>query len=152
LSQAVHDRGHEPHAHYHPHDHDDGQEHEHGHGGHGHSHGLVDRSIIRARAGLKAVALSLALLAAAALAQVAIFVFTGSVALLADLTHNAAVSASPARGRSRQGRLWRRMEDYAARRPSRRSCCAGSTFCSSSRTVLAACGSRAVRGIRPASG
>jgi len=56
----------------HQHDHD----HEHGLGGHGHSHGLVDRWIIRSRAGLKAVALSLALLAAAALAQVAIFVFT----------------------------------------------------------------------------
>jgi len=77
----------------HQHDHD----HEHGLGGHGHSHGLVDRSIIRSRAGLKAVALSLALLAAAALAQVAIFVFTGSVALLADLIHNAgdALTAIP---------------------------------------------------------
>ena len=77
----------------HQHDHD----HEHGLGGHGHSHGLVDRSIIRSRAGLKAVALSLALLAAAALAQVAIFVLTGSVALLADLIHNAgdALTAIP---------------------------------------------------------
>jgi cation diffusion facilitator family transporter len=56
--------------------------------GHGHSHGLVDRSILRSREGVKAVTLSLALLGTAALVQVAIFVSTGSVALLADLIHN----------------------------------------------------------------
>jgi cation diffusion facilitator family transporter len=56
--------------------------------GHGHSHGLVDRSILRSRAGLKAVATSLAVLGAAAIAQLLIFVATGSVALLADLIHN----------------------------------------------------------------
>lgn len=61
--------------------------HEHGHV-HGHSHGLVDRSIIRSREGVKAVALSLAVLGLTAAAQLAIFVFTGSVALLADLVHN----------------------------------------------------------------
>jgi len=66
-----------------PHDH--GQ---HDHGEHGHTHGLVDRSIMRSRAGLKAVALSLGILGATALVQVVIFVFTGSVALLADLIHN----------------------------------------------------------------
>jgi cation diffusion facilitator family transporter len=64
----------------------------HGHGhageGHGHSHGLVDRSITRSRAGLRAVAMSLAVLLATAIAQGAIFVATGSVALLADLIHN----------------------------------------------------------------
>jgi divalent metal cation (Fe/Co/Zn/Cd) transporter len=67
------------------------QQHEHEHrerGGHGHSHGLVDRSIVRSRAGVKAVSLSLAVLALAAVVQVAIFVFSGSVALLADLIHN----------------------------------------------------------------
>jgi hypothetical protein len=42
------------------------------HGGHGHSHGLVDRSIVRSRAGVKAVSLSLAILGAAALVQVVI--------------------------------------------------------------------------------
>ncbi len=68
--------------------HDHNQHHDHGHGGHGHSHGLVDRSIVRSRAGIKAVSLSLALLGAAALAQVAIFILSGSVALLADLIHN----------------------------------------------------------------
>jgi len=64
--------------------------HDHAHDGHdhGHSHGLVDRSILRSREGLKAVAISLAVLGAAAVAQLLIFVATGSVALLADLIHN----------------------------------------------------------------
>jgi cation diffusion facilitator family transporter len=67
-----------------------GHAHDHSHDGHGHghSHGLVDRSILRSRAGLKAVAISLAVLGAAAVAQLLIFVATGSVALLADLIHN----------------------------------------------------------------
>jgi cation diffusion facilitator family transporter len=55
---------------------------------HGHSHGLVDPSIKRSRAGLRAVGISLAVLGAAALAQVALFIATDSVALLADLIHN----------------------------------------------------------------
>ncbi len=65
---------------------------EHGHaetgGGHGHSHGLVDPSITRSRDGLRTVAISLAVLLATAILQGAIFVVTGSVALLADLIHN----------------------------------------------------------------
>jgi cation diffusion facilitator family transporter len=56
--------------------------------GHGHSHGLVDASIKRSRSGLIAVGLALAVLGATALAQLGIFLATGSVALLADLTHN----------------------------------------------------------------
>ena len=56
--------------------------------GHGHSHGLVDRSVVRSREGVKAVATSLGVLALAAAAQLAIFVLSGSVALLADLIHN----------------------------------------------------------------
>jgi cation diffusion facilitator family transporter len=55
---------------------------------HGHSHGLVDRSILRSRQGVKAVSWSLGLLGLTALVQAAIFVLTGSVALLADLIHN----------------------------------------------------------------
>jgi cation diffusion facilitator family transporter len=55
---------------------------------HGHSHGLVDRSIMRSREGVKAVALSLAVLGLTAAVQLAIFVFSNSVALLADLIHN----------------------------------------------------------------
>jgi len=61
----------------------------HAHGyDHGHSHGLIHHSIKRSRAGLRAVALSLAILAATALVQLAIFLATGSIALLADLIHN----------------------------------------------------------------
>ena len=55
---------------------------------HAHSHGLVDDEIKRSREGVRAVAISLGVLGAAALAQAAIFVLTGSVALLADLIHN----------------------------------------------------------------
>jgi cation diffusion facilitator family transporter len=60
----------------------------HDHHGHGHSHGLVDASIKRSRAGLRAVSLSLAVLGAAAISQTIIFVASGSIALLADLIHN----------------------------------------------------------------
>jgi cation diffusion facilitator family transporter len=66
-------------------------DHLHGHdqdGGHGHSHGLVDRSIIRSREGVKAVAVSLGVLGLTALVQTIIFAASGSVALLADLIHN----------------------------------------------------------------
>jgi len=60
----------------------------HHHSEHDHSHGLVDRSIVRSRKGVKAVSISLAVLGLAAAAQVAIFALAGSVALLADLIHN----------------------------------------------------------------
>jgi cation diffusion facilitator family transporter len=56
--------------------------------GHGHSHGLVDPTSTRSRAGLRVVLASLAVLGATAAAQAAIYVATGSVALLADLIHN----------------------------------------------------------------
>jgi cation diffusion facilitator family transporter len=70
--------------------------HEHHHG-HGHSHGLVDPSIKRSRAGVRAVAIALAVLAATTVAQAVVFVASGSVALLADLIHNAgdALTAVP---------------------------------------------------------
>jgi cation diffusion facilitator family transporter len=58
------------------------------HENHGHSHGLVDDSIKRSRAGLRAVGVSLAILGATAWIQAAMYVATGSVALLADLIHN----------------------------------------------------------------
>ncbi len=68
---------------------DGASDHHHSHGReHGHSHGLVDRSIVRSREGVKAVTISLAVLGLAAGTQVAIFVLSGSVALLADLIHN----------------------------------------------------------------
>jgi cation diffusion facilitator family transporter len=55
---------------------------------HGHSHGLVDPAIVRSHAGVRAVSISLAVLAATAGAQVVVYVLSGSVALLADLIHN----------------------------------------------------------------
>jgi cation diffusion facilitator family transporter len=62
-----------------------------------HSHGLVDRSIVRSRAGLRAVAVTLAILGVTAVIQAAIYIATGSIALLADLIHNAgdALTALP---------------------------------------------------------
>ena len=55
---------------------------------HDHSHGLVHDSIWRSREGIRAVSLSLAVLAVAAIAQAAVFSASGSIALLADLIHN----------------------------------------------------------------
>ncbi len=80
----------------HTHLHEDEHGHSHDHE-HGHSHGLVDPSIMRSRAGVRAVLWSLAVLGATALLQAVIFVLTGSVALLADLIHNAgdALTAIP---------------------------------------------------------
>ena len=80
------------HEHAHPHDHVHDNEHHHGH-----SHGLVHDSVKRSREGIRAVSMSLAVLAAAAAAQAVIFVATDSVALLADLIHNAgdALTALP---------------------------------------------------------
>jgi cation diffusion facilitator family transporter len=79
--EVVHDHGHH-------HDHDDG---------HGHSHGLVDPSIKRSKDGLRVVLVSLALLGVTAGIQAYIYVATSSVALLADLIHNAgdALTAVP---------------------------------------------------------
>ena len=55
---------------------------------HAHSHGLVDRAILRSRAGIRAVSWSLGILTLTALAQAFIYTRTLSVALLADLIHN----------------------------------------------------------------
>ena len=67
---------------------DHNHDHPHSHGGHGHSHGLIDPSIKRSRAGIRAVLLSLLVLGVTALIQVVIFAASGSIALLADLIHN----------------------------------------------------------------
>jgi cation diffusion facilitator family transporter len=79
------------------HEHHDLDRHTHEHDGHGHSHGLVDPSIKRSRDGLRVVGVSLALLAITAVAQAAIYLATNSIALLADLIHNAgdALTAVP---------------------------------------------------------
>jgi len=66
----------------------DFHEESHDEGGPDHSHGLIDRSILRSRAGIRAVSWSLAILTATALAQAFIYSRTLSVALLADLIHN----------------------------------------------------------------
>lgn len=79
---AQHDHPEEEHAH------GDGPgdpEHEHARG---HTHGLVDPTIKRSRAGLRAVLVSFAVLGATALIQAGVYALTGSVALLADLIHN----------------------------------------------------------------
>lgn len=55
---------------------------------HGHTHGRVDRSIVRSRDGVRAVAISLGVLGVTAALQAVVFVLSGSVALLADLIHN----------------------------------------------------------------
>ncbi len=72
------------------HEHARGHDHTHDQAPHedGHSHGLVDRSIVRSREGVRAVALSLSILGLAAVVQLAIFLSSNSVALLADLIHN----------------------------------------------------------------
>ena len=67
--------------------------HVHAHG-HGHSHGLVDESIRRSREGLRAVGLALLILTLTAIAQTVIYVASGSIALLADLIHNAGDAAT----------------------------------------------------------
>ena len=94
----------------HPHADDD---HPHGHEHrHAHSHGLIDRSILRSRAGVRAVLISLGVLGLAAAAQGLVFVFSGSVALLADLIHNVgdALTALPVGAafllRSRRAERW----------------------------------------------
>jgi cation diffusion facilitator family transporter len=67
--------------------------HDHAHGP-GHSHGLVHESIKRSREGLRAVGLALLILSLTAIAQTVIYIASGSVALLADLIHNAGDAAT----------------------------------------------------------
>jgi cation diffusion facilitator family transporter len=62
--------------------------HVHGYEDHAHSHGFVDPSIIRSRAGVRAVSISLVVLLATAVVQAVVYVATDSIALLADLIHN----------------------------------------------------------------
>jgi cation diffusion facilitator family transporter len=73
------------------HEHDrsdrDGDDHAHG-AERGHSHGLIPDSVKRSREGIRAVSLSLAVLGLTAVAQTAVFIASGSIALLADLIHN----------------------------------------------------------------
>ncbi|HET7355386.1 MAG TPA: cation diffusion facilitator family transporter [Nocardioidaceae bacterium] len=83
-----------------------------GHADHDHSHGLVDPSIVRSRAGVRAVSLSLAVLLVTSLVQLAVFLLSDSVALLTDVIHNGgdSLTAIPLGVafllRSRQGERW----------------------------------------------
>lgn len=79
---------------HHHHNHAQGHSHD---GEHGHTHGLVDPSIVRSRAGVKAVSLSFLVLLVTALIQVGLYGASHSVALLADTIHNAgdALTAIP---------------------------------------------------------
>lgn len=103
MSSAKHEGG-RPEDHLGDHDHEDGH--------HGHSHGLVDPSIVRSRAGVRAVSLSLVVLLVAALAQLFVFLLSDSVALLTDVIHNGgdALTAIPLGIafllRSRRAELW----------------------------------------------
>jgi cation diffusion facilitator family transporter len=69
--------------------------HSHAHA-HGHTH-VVDPELLRSRDGVRAVLLSLGVLGATAALQAVVYVLSGSVALLADLIHNAgdALTALP---------------------------------------------------------
>ena len=79
---------------------------------HGHSHGALDPAIFTSERGIWATKVSLAVLLATAAIQTAVFLFTGSVALLADTIHNVgdAATALP---------LWVAFT-LAKRRPTRR--------------------------------
>jgi cation diffusion facilitator family transporter len=85
---------------------------DHHHHEHGHTHGRVDRSIVRSRAGVRAVSISLGVLAITAALQAVVFALSGSVALLADLIHNGgdALTAIPLGiaflARSERGERW----------------------------------------------
>ena len=61
---------------------------------HPHGHGLVHDSIKRSTEGLRAVGLALLILGITAALQVIVFVASGSVALLADVIHNAGDAAT----------------------------------------------------------
>jgi cation diffusion facilitator family transporter len=66
----------------------------HAHHHHAHSHGVIDPEIVRSHEGLRAVGLSLMVLGVAAAGQAAIYFASHSVALLADLIHNAGDAAT----------------------------------------------------------
>lgn len=96
----AHDHDHD-HAHDHAHGHDHAHDHDHSHptGIRGFLHGVfvphshdatttITDAMTASAAGLRAVKLSLVILAATAAAQLGIVVISGSVALLADTIHN----------------------------------------------------------------
>lgn len=100
VEHAIHDHGH---AHRHSDDHGHHHNHEHGHDHPGglkgflfelfvsHSHDAadsVDEAMESSVKGIRALKISLAVLAVTSLLQLVVFLFSGSVALLADTIHN----------------------------------------------------------------
>jgi cation diffusion facilitator family transporter len=77
----------------HLHDHAGDHRHDHAHE-HGHAHGMVDASITTSERGTWAIKWSFAGLAATAVLQAIVVLFSGSVALLADTIHNFADAAT----------------------------------------------------------
>src|SRR5215468_7558627 len=73
------------------HSHNQSQAHQ---GPHTHTHGTIDPTLITTERGIWAVKWSLIGLAATALFQVIVVVFSGSIALLADTIHNIADAAT----------------------------------------------------------
>ena len=95
----VHDHPHHDHDHGHRHGHGHDHGHEHPGGLRGFLHGLfvphshdaadsVDEAMESSAKGIRALKISLAVLAVTSLLQLAVFLFSGSVALLADTIHN----------------------------------------------------------------
>jgi hypothetical protein len=113
LAHHAHDHDHEHEAH--GHGHGDARRHAHAHA---HSHSLVHESIKRSREGLRAVGLAVVVLGVTAIVQLAIFVASGSVALLADRIHNFgdAANGDPARDRVRAAQHSHRARGWARRR------------------------------------
>ncbi|TIV42359.1 MAG: cation diffusion facilitator family transporter, partial [Mesorhizobium sp.] len=73
------------------HGHDHGRHGGHGHDGpHGHTHGVIDATIATTERGIWAIKWSFVILAITAALQLAVVLFSGSVALLADTIHNIA--------------------------------------------------------------
>lgn len=102
-----------------------GAPHVHGHGpGPAHTHGGVDAAILSSREAMRTLVLSLLVLGATAAIQVAVYLLSGSVALLADTVHNVgdALTAVPLGAAFLLGRRpatrtltygWGRAEDLA---------------------------------------
>ena len=67
-----------------------GHGHSHEEGSHGHTHGVIDATIATTDQGIWAIKWSAIILLATAVVQIAVVLFSGSVALLADTIHNLA--------------------------------------------------------------
>ncbi len=73
-----------------PHTHEDHGHSHGGAGGHGHTHGVIDPSLTSSDRGIWAIKWSFVILAITGGLQLVVVVLSGSVALLADMIHNAA--------------------------------------------------------------